>query len=77
MSTKNLMSLTVLPINHFTTQDLPIDFVELSEIDLQHIVGGRGPKETTTTITLTTTTTTNPDGSTTTTITGSSTTTTK
>ena len=65
MSTKNLMSLAVQPVNHFTTQDLSMDLVELSEIDLQHIVGGRRGTETKTT----TTTTTKPDGTTTTTTT--------
>jgi bacteriocin-like protein len=40
MNTKNLISLSVKPVNRFTRQDFPTDLVELSEKDLQHIVGG-------------------------------------
>ena len=78
MNPKNLMSLTVKRVNSLTKQDLPIDLVELSDIDLQHIVGGTAiemesdhlspPTTTTTTIcntdgtTTTITTTTYEDG---------------
>ncbi len=40
MNTKNLISRSVKRVNGFTIQDLAIDLVELSEKDLQHIVGG-------------------------------------
>jgi hypothetical protein len=67
MNPKNLMSLTVKRVNRLTKQDLPIDFVELSEIDLQHIVGGSIEMDSDhlTPPTTTTTTTHNADGSTT------------
>jgi len=42
MNTKNLISLSVKPVNRFTKQDFPTGLVELSEKDLRHIVGGDG-----------------------------------
>jgi bacteriocin-like protein len=41
MDSKNLKAQMVEPINCSTRQDLPTEMVELSEKDLQHIVGGR------------------------------------
>jgi hypothetical protein len=43
MNTKNLMSQVVKSVNRFNIQDLPIDLVELSERDIQHISGGSNP----------------------------------
>jgi bacteriocin-like protein len=40
MNTKNLMSSSVKPVDHFTRQDFSTGLVELSEKDLQRIVGG-------------------------------------
>lgn len=45
MNNKNLMSQRVNPINRITIQDLPAELVELSEEDLQEIVGGTKPPE--------------------------------
>ena len=76
MNPTNLMSRSAKCVNRFTIQDLPIDLVELSERDLQRIVGGFadggcrcGGGGTTTT---TTTTTTSSGGTTTTTTTTTS-----
>lgn len=44
MTQKNLMSQTVKPANSITTQDLSAELVELSEEDLQQVVGGGWPK---------------------------------
>ena len=40
MNTKNLMSQVVKSVNRFNIEDLPIDWVELSEKDLENISGG-------------------------------------
>jgi len=86
MNTKNLMSQVVKSVNRFNIEDLPIDWVELSEKDLENIsggyryngchCGGGGGTTTTTTTTsnggTTTTTTTTSNGGTTTTTTTTS-----
>ena len=40
MKTQNLMSRSFKPANRITIQDLSTGLIELSEKDLQHIVGG-------------------------------------
>jgi hypothetical protein len=40
MNTKNLMPLVIKRVNCLSIQDLPLEFVELSEEDMQHINGG-------------------------------------
>jgi hypothetical protein len=42
MTTKTLVSQSVKCLNRFSIQNLSMDLVELSEIDLQQIVGGFG-----------------------------------
>jgi len=42
MNTKNLISRAVKRVNRSTVRNLAIDLVELSEKDLQRIVGGDG-----------------------------------
>jgi bacteriocin leader peptide (microcyclamide/patellamide family) len=43
MHNKNLTPQTTQPINRITIQDLPTQLIELSEKDLQQIVGGSEP----------------------------------
>ena len=42
MNTKNLMSRSVKRVNRSTVRNLAMDLVELSEKDLQRVVGGFG-----------------------------------
>ncbi len=41
MDKKNLMSQVAHPINKLTVQDLPIELAELSDEELQQVVGGK------------------------------------
>jgi bacteriocin-like protein len=43
MNTKNLTSQIAKTVNHLTIKNLPAELVELSEKDLQQVVGGREP----------------------------------
>ena len=40
MNKKNLMSEMVKPVNLLTIKDLPVELLELSEEELQQVVGG-------------------------------------
>jgi bacteriocin-like protein len=40
MNNKNLMSEMVKPVNFLTIKDLPVELLELSEEELQQVVGG-------------------------------------
>jgi bacteriocin-like protein len=44
MNQKKLLLQAIQPFNHITIQNLPTEFVELSDKDLQQIVGGRQPR---------------------------------
>ena len=46
MHKKNLVSQAKQPVNRITIQDLPIQFAELSDKDLQQIVGAGQPAST-------------------------------
>jgi bacteriocin leader peptide (microcyclamide/patellamide family) len=45
MNKKNLISQMVNPVNHLTINNLPAELVELSEENLQQVVGGKKPPE--------------------------------
>jgi bacteriocin leader peptide (microcyclamide/patellamide family) len=46
MHKKNLTPQTIQPVNRITIQELPTQFVELSDKELQQIVGGSEPSNT-------------------------------
>jgi bacteriocin-like protein len=48
MNKKKLLSQSTQPANCITIQDVPTQFVELSDKDLQQIVGAGEPSSTTT-----------------------------